>query len=183
MRYLIRGTTLPNLPSPDGENLLNYHYNTWKSYVMRVGIPFPGFIFSIAFQPYPKSIAQASLDRGGNALALDPRTGDHIFMEYDISWQLGVNDDTAHSFAMAITDEIDRYAMDTYGGAACTNSVGPSQEDDSFTPIFMNDAMYDMQPLQSYKNGSYERLLQAKRKYDPEGFFTERTGGFKFTGA
>ena len=66
-RYLMRGTTLPNLPAPQGTDLYNTHHDTWKKYVtgggpinellgldvqgLANGALHSGSIFSMAFQP------------------------------------------------------------------------------------------------------------------------------------
>lgn len=51
---------------------------------------------------------------------------------------------------------------------------------EEYNPTFLNDAMYDQKPLQSYGQSTYERLQSIQKKYDPSGFFLGRTGGFKF---
>jgi hypothetical protein len=45
---------------------------------------------------------------------------------------------------------------------------------------FLNDAMFDQLPLQSYGGDNYERLKETQGKYDPEGLWSKRQGGFKF---
>ncbi|KAL9106843.1 MAG: hypothetical protein Q9227_008176 [Pyrenula ochraceoflavens] len=181
LRYLIRGTTLPSLPDPDGKALLNHHLNTWSSYALTQSTANVDFLFSIAFQPLPRAIPAASVAAGSNALGLDPENGDHVWMEYDILWLTAAGDSAAHAAAMNITASIDAYSKATYPGVKNTNYNEGDVTYEEYNPIFMNDAMYDQQPLQSYPQGSYSRLLNAKKMYDPNGFFTDRTGGFKFT--
>lgn len=50
----------------------------------------------------------------------------------------------------------------------------------SFNPIFMNDAMYDQDVLQSFGWPIYQRLKWTHEKYDPTGFFSTRQGGWTF---
>ncbi|KAF8860556.1 FAD-binding domain-containing protein [Acephala macrosclerotiorum] len=180
LRYLIRGTTLPNLPNTTGKALYNYHYNEWKNYVMTEGIN-PGFIFSLAFQPMPYIIPQQSVATGGNALGMNPAEGDRMWMEYDISWLTALGDDSAHAMAMNITATIDEYAKTTYGGIPNTHYRSGDLEIEEYNPIFMNDAMYDQMTLQSYENDGYAKLKAIQKDVDPNGFFPTRTGGFKFT--
>ncbi|TVY12974.1 putative FAD-linked oxidoreductase, partial [Lachnellula arida] len=93
LRYLIRGTTIPNLPAPTGKTLFLNHYNSWKSYVLSNNALHPSFIFSLAFQPMPAIIPAHSAAAGGNALGMDARNGDFMWMEYDISWLTELGDD------------------------------------------------------------------------------------------
>ena len=142
-----------------------------------------GFIFSMAFQPMPYAIPAASQTRNptGNILGLSPEYGDHVWMEYDISWLAQPNDDLAHSMAMNITASIDEYAQAKYAGVKNSNYRAGDLETEEYNPQFLNDAMYDQKPLQSYGEANYERLKRIQKKYDPSGLFPGRTGGFKFT--
>jgi hypothetical protein len=51
---------------------------------------------------------------------------------------------------------------------------------EEYTPTFLNDAMYDQLPLQSYGDVTYQKLKGIQEDYDPSGLFPTRTGGFKF---
>lgn len=150
---------------------------------MKYGVLHPGFIFSMAYQPMPYLIPAQSVAAGGNALGMTPESGDHMWMEYDISWLTSLTDDLAHSMAMNITATVDEWAKANYGGIKSTNYKGPTDpaglENDEYTAIFLNDAMYDQLPLQSYDNNGYARLTTIQKAIDPDGFFATRTGGFK----
>lgn len=45
----------------------------------------------------------------------------------------------------------------------------------------MNDAMDGQDVLQSYGEATYSRLQSIHEAYDPNGLFSERQGGFKFS--
>ena len=202
LRYLIRGQTLPVLPGTNGTDLLNHQYQVFSSQaVAATTINNPDFVYSMAYQPFPIAIPLASQNQsdinGPNSFSLDPSAGDHMWMEYDISWLTELGDDHAHAQAMNLTDYILPYARSTYPGVAPTHYSGSGSgsgsgssssggeggeevgglDTTSYTPIFTNDAMYDQTPLQSYRG--YNNLVSAKANWDPEGFFTNRTGGFK----
>jgi hypothetical protein len=195
---LIRGTTLPNLPSPQGTDLYTHHHDSWKKYVtggdlisnildLNIGNIVQGLvntahIFSMAFQPMPHGIPAASqqMNPNGNILNLDPKAGDHVWMEYDISWLSSAADTVAHAVAMNITRSIDDYAEKKYAGVKNTNYRAGDVAVEEYNPIFLNDAMYDQKPLQSYGHDTYDKLKSIQQKYDPAGFFPSRTGGFKF---
>ena len=150
---------------------------------MTQGVLNPGFIFSIAFQPMPYLIPAQSVAAGGNALGMTPESGDHMWMEYDISWLTSLEDDVAHSMSMNITATVEEWAETNFAGIWPSHYKGPTDqaglENAEYTAIFMNDAMYDQLPLQSYDNNGYARLTAIQRAVDPDGFFPTRTGGFK----
>jgi hypothetical protein len=193
-RYLIRGTTLPNLPAPDGVDLYQYHHDTWKQYVTGgspllnlLGLDLPAVlhglfnsahVYSMAFQPFPS--ASQRMNPSGNILGLDPKFGDHVWMEYDISWLSALSDQAAFAVAMNITASIDAYAKAKYTGVRNTGYVAGELEEEEYNPTFLNDAMFDQQPLRSYGESTFERLGRIQKAYDPEGLFPRRTKGFKF---
>jgi hypothetical protein len=150
---------------------------------MQHGVLHPGFIFSLAFQPMPYLIPAQSVAAGGNALGMTPESGDHMWMEYDISWPTALTDDAAHSMAINITATVEEWAKTKYAGIRSSNYKGPTDQADlenaEYTAIFLNDAMYDQLPLQSYDNNGYMRLTAIQKAVDPGGFFATRTGGFK----
>jgi hypothetical protein len=166
--------------------LLNYHYDSWKAYVLPSDLGElldAGFIFSLAFQPVPYTIPAASqqVNSIGNALGLNPDYGDHIWMEYDISWLTAVNDNTAHNMAMNITASILDYAKAKYAGVKNSHYISGDLEVEKYSPTFLNDAMYDQKPLESYGQANYDRLKSIQEAYDPSGLFPSRTGGFKYS--
>ena len=140
----------------------------------------------------PINIPNASLHSvaGPNALGLDPKNGDHVWMEYSLIWEDPASDSIAFAAAKNISTVVSNYAKTTYRGVKPTHYGGLGADDvdvlgdagleyQEYDPIFLNDAMYDQKPLQSYPVDNYARLLEAKARYDPHGFFTNRTGGYK----
>jgi hypothetical protein len=114
---------------------------------------------------------------------MTPESGDHIWMQYEISWLTSLADTDAHSMAMDIDTTVDEWAKATFAGIQSTNYKGPTDtaglEEAQYTPIYLNDAMYDQLPLQSYENNAYTRLASIQKAVDPNGFFAGRAGGFK----
>jgi hypothetical protein len=45
-------------------------------------------------------------------------------------------------------------------------------------PLFINDANYDQNPLSTFS--TYSKLQGIKKRYDPDNFFTNYTGGWSF---
>lgn len=126
-------------------------------------------------------LSEASVASGGDALQLDPKNGDRLWIDLVISWETAVGDDVAASFAEQILSDIDSYVRTTYAGVPNTRYVEGNLTYEEYNPLFLNDAMYDQQPAQSYGGNSYERLRAIQKQVDPNGFFPTRTGGFKYT--
>lgn len=104
-------------------------------------------------------------------------------MQYEISWLTALADNDTHSMARDIAATVDEWAKATFAGIQSTNYKGPTDpaglEEAQYRPIYLNDAMYDQHPLQSYGNNAYARLASIQKAVDPNGFFAGRTGGFK----
>ena len=97
-----------------------------------------------------------------------------------MTWSLPATDALANNAMPAISPGVVDYAKAKYAGVKPTNFVGGDEEVTSYSPLFLNDAMYDQPVLQSYGEGNNAALRAIQRKWDPEGFLAERTGGFKF---
>ena len=183
MRYLIRTGTLPNLPGEQGLDVYNYTFDSWYDAAQKYQYStIDNMVFSLAFQPIPSQLANASVNapHGVNLLGLDPDYGDKFFMEYDVSWLLPDTDAAAASFITEITEPAQKYAREKYGDTKLTNWRSGETSRTNFNPLFLNDAMYDQDPLRSYGEATYEKLRGIQRERDPEGLFSKRTGGFKF---
>ncbi|CAK3906897.1 FAD-binding domain-containing [Lecanosticta acicola] len=185
LRYLIRTGTLPNLPGDAGLDIYNYTLDSWyelaKQYQSQT--PLDLLAFSMAFQPVPYTLANASVHapHGVNLLGLDPRHGDKLFMEYDVSWLSSATDAAAAAFMTNITQPVQDYARRKYATAKPTHYVSGETAVTNFNPLFMNDAMYNQDPVRSYGEATYAKLKAIQEQRDPEGFFSRRAGGFKFT--
>lgn len=128
----------------------------------------------------PKAIVEASHNAGGSGLHQNVADGDKMFMQYTTSWYTAAEDKTAHNTAIAITNDLDSYVREKYPDVNASNSCEGTNKG-KYTPIFMNDAMYDQKPLQSYGAETYARMKTVRDQVDPGNFFVKRTGGFKFT--
>jgi hypothetical protein len=178
-RYLLRAGTLPNLSGQTGVDLYLHALRSWLSYISRRSLLIPGFIFSISFQPFPYTIAAASQSNGGNILNLNPADGDHMWIEYSVSWLTAAGDGVAHTMMREVTQNIASYTTDTYANVPNSHQQSPSAVGNKI--LFYNDAMSDQDPFQSLDPSTYESLKSYQIKNDPTGFFSNRTGGFKFT--
>ncbi|PIA96174.1 Bifunctional solanapyrone synthase [Cercospora beticola] len=180
-RYLIRTGTLPNLPGAQGVDLYNFAFTSFFDGAKKAQLlEIDNYIFSMAFQPIPHQLASNSVNNpsGVNLIGLDPRYGDKVFLEYDVSWLLPITDQKAAATITNLTQAAQDYGRSKYANVRPTNY----QSGDlgwGYRPLFMNDAMFNQDPLKSYPAESYARLQQIQRQRDPNGFFSKRTGGFK----
>ncbi|KAG8409112.1 hypothetical protein J3459_017770 [Metarhizium acridum] len=184
LRFQIRENTFPNMPARDMNSFLNSHFDLLvkKSTEAALGDLLDFKLFSFAVQPMPRGIARASLENGGpNALGLVPEHGDRVWMEYDIAWLNPLCDKKCPEFFEKLVQSQHDLHREKYSGIYPTNYESGDLEFLSYNPIFMNDAMEGQDVLQSYGNETFSRLFSIHKAYDPQGFFSNRQGGFKFT--
>lgn len=185
LRYLIRTGTFPNLAGDAGMDIYNHTFNSWydlaKKYQAQTPLDVPAF--SLAFQPVPYTLQNASINapNGVNNLGLDPKHGDKVFMEYDVSWLSPATDKAVAAYITNITQPAQDYAKSKYSNSKPTHYQSGDTSFTNFNPMFMNDAMYNQDPLRSYGGATYNKLKAIQQKRDPNGFFSKRTGGFKYT--
>ncbi|GAW19493.1 hypothetical protein ANO14919_089800 [Xylariales sp. No.14919] len=110
------------------------------------------------YNPVPKSLTDASKAQGGNAMEMPD--GPWFWAEYTITTPPLISD--------AKYDEIQASFRDLVDGTP--NAEG--------LPFFLNEAHEDQNALRTFS--SYARLQQIKQRYDPDGFFANRTGGWSF---
>lgn len=182
-RYLIRTGTLPNLPGQQGLDVYNHTFDSWYDAAQDYQFStIDNMVFSLAFQPIPQQLANASVNApyGVNLLGLDPEHGDKVFMEYDVSWFLPITDKAAATFISEITEPAQTYAMQKYSDTKPTNWRSGNTSVTNFNPLFMNDAMFNQDQRRFFREGTYDKLKATQRERDPKGLFHQRTGGFKF---
>lgn len=182
MRYLIRTGTLPNLPGPQGLDLYTYTFDSYFNGSRSAQFSeLDNYAFSLSFQPIPTTLANASLNNrhGVNLLGLDPAHGDKVFMEYNVSWLLSSTDQDAAAVLTNLTEPAQVYAKGMYPNVAPTHYVEGDLETVGYRPLFMNDAMFNQNPLRSYGEETFARLKEIQKLRDPEGFLAKRQGGFK----
>ncbi|KAL9084013.1 MAG: hypothetical protein Q9165_008289 [Trypethelium subeluteriae] len=182
LRYQIREGTYPNLPYENMTAFYNYHFTSFQQQAFAYQATSLDIqVFSFAIQPLPIALKQASADAGGNRLGLDAVNGDTIFMEYDVSWLNPACDSLCPGYLETMVNSVKTYQQSTYGGIAPTNYKSGDISWISYNPIFPNDGMFDQQVLQSFGNSTYQQLKTIQQRRDPNGFFSQRQGGFKFS--
>ncbi|CZS99976.1 uncharacterized protein RCO7_01711 [Rhynchosporium graminicola] len=183
-RYVLRGSTIPNLPGHSGTDLITANFNNFVSYTSSrglAGLLQPAFIFNFIYQPIPVAIAAASarINPLGNLLSLSADNGDHMWMAISVSWLTKLGDADGNRLATEIMNNVVTYTKQRYAGVQGSNFIKGVPGDGYRPSVFMNDAMADQKVLQGYGDETFERLKSVQRAYDPMGFFPSRTGGFK----
>lgn len=125
--------------------------------------------FSVDFQPFPSVIGKFSESAGGNAYGLSSSDADLIILEIQSSWALIEDDAVAYDLSKQLTDWLDEEVPKWLDEAGMS---------DVYRPLYLNDAAGDQPVMQSWKD--YAKLKALQEKYDPNGLFSSRTGGFKF---
>lgn len=117
-------------------------------------------ISSLDFQPVPRSLIDASNSQnGGNAMQMPD--GPWFWLNFLLSTPPGISKTAYEQIQQSFRNMV--------------NSV-PNAEG---LPLFINDASFDQNPLQTFS--TYSRLQNIKRKYDPDGFSEKYTGGWSFS--
>ncbi|KAI1292600.1 hypothetical protein F5Y03DRAFT_18883 [Xylaria venustula] len=110
------------------------------------------------YNPVPKSLTDASKAQGGNAMNMPD--GPWFWAEYTLT--------TPDLITTTKYNEIQASFRDLVAGTP--NAEG--------LPFFLNEAHADQDALKSFT--TYPYLQQVKAKYDPDGFFSSKTGGWSF---
>ncbi|KAF2431252.1 putative FAD dependent oxidoreductase [Tothia fuscella] len=163
--YTIATETMPLPNATVGAEVMQGIYDTWHKVATSVG-RVPGAVASIAWQPMPKAIIQASNQYGGIVLDLDD-SADRIIIELDYSYFNSADDAQAEAATVKtytdIKDKVEGY-------------IEAGKLPDVHLPLFMNDCYHRQDYWGRLKNK--DRYMAIREKVDPEGFWKKRTKGF-----
>ncbi|KAI9925784.1 hypothetical protein MW887_005590 [Aspergillus wentii] len=168
-RYTIATETTP-LPSKKvGPKVMQKYFDHWFNVTDTV-LEVPNVIGSIAFQPMPRTITSKAKAMGGDLIDF-PVDQDYIVIELDFSYASASDD-----------EKINAANKNLYSGfnTIIQDFIDDKILPDIYRPLFMNDANFG----QDYwgRNRNKEQALQTRLKYDPDGFFQNRTsGGFRLS--
>lgn len=114
---------------------------------------------SVDFQPIPEALTTASNSQnGGNAMQMP--AGPWFWLNFLISTPPTLTPSQYNAVQASFRDMV--------------NSVPNAKG----LPLFINDANYDQNPLQTFS--TFSKLQAIKQKFDPEKFFADYTGGWSF---
>lgn len=124
-------------------------------------------LFSITFEPIPKSMIAQSLAQGGNSLGLTPEDGPLVVVLLYTSWDKASDDGRVYDINKEALKHIEEEAL----------KKGLSNQ-----YRYMNYTFTHQDPIDSYGEKSKERLRSASERYDPDGFFQSvGAGPFKIS--
>ncbi|KAH5304332.1 hypothetical protein HBI18_225810 [Parastagonospora nodorum] len=117
---------------------------------------------TFVFQPVPKSVAEAGIAKGGNAMNIPVEN--QMWWSSTMDWEDAADDDTVRALSIETTNK--------------WKELGQARG--SYLPhLFMNDASRDQNPLASYGQKNLQRLKQIAGKYDPGQLFQKvQNSGF-----
>lgn len=175
LAYIISTETLP-LPkpseTPDGPTSMDLlrQVNDIFEAKMRSVILVPDLIASLGLQPYSKSYAQKSLDSGGDLIAMDADV-DRILIVVNTSFALHAHYEVVANAIKAFYDEVRQLVLDLMADGFV--------DEDTYLPLFANDGFFEQDYWGRLKPESRALAQSVAADVDPDGFFRERTGGWK----
>jgi hypothetical protein len=128
---------------------------------------------TIAYQPFPRTIGQASAARGGNAMGLTANDKDRFILEIAGIYNKSEDDDLVLAMGKEFTDALNKQL-----GPLKTQAKAAGVEIEDYLPLFMNDAGPDQDVMATYKDVAKFKALQ--RSVDPNGLWSKRAGGYKY---
>ncbi|KAF2677131.1 FAD-binding domain-containing protein [Lentithecium fluviatile CBS 122367] len=136
-------------------------YEFWKPKAQAVHDT-TGANVTFVFQPVPKSVAEASKEKGGNPMGI-PVEG-QMWWSTTLEWTDAADDDTVRGLSIETTDKWEE--------------LGKARG--LYLPyLFMNDASRDQNPLASYGEKNLQRLKEIAAEYDPTQLFQKvQNSGF-----
>ena len=129
----------------------------------------PGLTATMAFQPIPKRLAQKAKANGGDLIDLDDSV-DRIFFEFDYSFTTPLSDGQMNTVIKGLFSGVRERVQ-----AFIANGTLP----EAYLPLFMNDANYQEDYWGRLRPETLNYAQGVRNHYDPNGFFQDRTGGFK----
>ena len=121
---------------------------------------------SIDVQPFPAIIGKHSEDNGGNAMGIGGGDIDRILLEIQCSWSSDDDDEIFNDASRDLVKWLEVKVLEWTKGK------------EHYLPLLMNDAAGDQNVTGMYRD--YEKFKAMQAQIDPEGFFSERGGGFVY---
>jgi len=179
LRTAISMQAFPNLRHDDMVAFLNWHWKRASDAAFLRSISSLDLqLFSMAIQPIPSLLQNASVAAGGeigSPITPSPGARDKVWIEYDIEWMDAACDKSCPDALKTLIDEALAYQK-----PASTDQTSSPDDWEAYNPLFMNDAGPWQDVLGSYGADNYKRLMMIHDSVDPSGFFTTRQLGFGF---
>lgn len=160
--------TIPMPSAANAEEVMFGLHDFWRS-ISETTLLEPGIIASIAYQPFQKAIAQQAKARSDDLIDADD-AADRLIIEMNYSFVPQGDYDK-----MADTLE------ETYSGYRSRVQAWQAEGKlpDVYLPIFMNYGFYRQDYWSRLRPESRALAKSVSEAVDPDGFFRDRTGGWK----
>ena len=167
VQILTETTTLPS--AKYSTEVMGSYWDHFISTSKKYAPSMPDSSFLMTWQPIPKRLATASINAGGDVLALEDKH-DRIMLELNVMTPPVKYDAQANRASRDLFDGIKK-RVDGF--------VKAGKLADAYRPLFMNDANWQQDYFGRVRKEMRKFLKDVKDKYDSKGLFTKRTGGFK----
>jgi hypothetical protein len=160
--------TIPIPSAADAERVFDSLHTHWRE-ISATTLAVPGIVASIAYQPFPKRIAQAARDRSPDLIDAEP-DANKLIIEMNYSF-------------LPITpyEQMGDVLEETYTGYR--DRILGFQADgtlpDVYLPLFMNYGFNRQDYWGRLKPESRQLAQEVSSAYDVNGLFRDRTGGWK----
>ena len=158
-------------PLPDeaaGPEVLKSYYDHFHA-VADAHAATPNLLAVMAMQPIPKRLAQKARQNGGDLLDLDDSV-DRILFEFNMAY----DGETADP-------EVDKGMAELHSGMhdRIRGFIDDGTLPDAYLPLFMNDANFQQDYFSRLRPEIHQFAIDTRDKYDPDGFFRDRTNMWK----
>ncbi|KFH43217.1 Bifunctional solanapyrone synthase-like protein [Hapsidospora chrysogenum ATCC 11550] len=160
--------TIPLPSAENGTEVFNSIHVHWRA-MSRTTLAVPGIVASTAYQPFPRRIAEAARARGDDLIAADPDV-DRLIIEMNYSFLPGPFEEMADTMEETYTGVRERVLAWQEDGTL------PSHV---YLPLSINYGFYRQDYFARLKPESAALARDVSARYDPEGLFRDRTGGWK----
>ncbi|KAI2636578.1 FAD-binding domain-containing protein [Hypomontagnella submonticulosa] len=160
--------TIPMPSAANGVKVMEGIHAHWRNMSDSVLLE-PGIVASIAYQPFPKRIAQAARERGGDLIDADDE-GHRLIIEMNYSF-----------LPQSDYEKMDVTLQQTYGGVR-ERVLGWQQDGtlpDIYLPVFMNYGFHQQDYFARLRPENRAFAHAVSESVDPNGFFRTRIGGWK----
>ncbi|OAK94343.1 FAD-binding domain-containing protein [Phaeosphaeriaceae sp. SRC1lsM3a] len=160
--------TVPIPSSANAVEVMETLHNHWRN-VSDTTLLVPGIVASIAWQPFPKRIAQKARENSPDLIDVDDSV-DRFIVEMNYAFlPQSLYENMANTMEATYTGVRDRVLAWQEAGTL----------PQAYLPLFMNYGFYRQDYFGRLRPESRALAKQVSGQVDPQGFFRDRTGGWK----
>ncbi|KAI2612044.1 uncharacterized protein GGS25DRAFT_473570 [Hypoxylon fragiforme] len=161
--------TIPMPSAENGVKVMEGIHAHWRNITDTVLLE-PGIVASIAYQPFPKRIAEAARERSPDLIDADD-AGNRLILEMNYSF-----------VPQGDYDKMDLITLVSQYGGVRDRVLGWQQDGtlpEIYLPIFMNYGFHQQDYFGRLRPENRAFAHTVAESVDPEGFFRTRIGGWK----